>query len=239
MAHFYFAILVTIIGLFGKKGFVQLHQQGLSMSVEEPTINKSLKYLALGDSYTIGESVSSSARYPVQLVNLLRSEGLAFEEPEILATTGWTSGDLLSAMNSCRFHPPYKLVTLLIGVNNQYQSGDLSAYAIEFRIMLKKAIELAGGKASHVIVLSIPDYAYAPFAKGSDTASISRLIDEFNKINRKITDECKGGYLDITLETRKMDESLLAGDGLHYSGKEYAIWAKMLLPKVKDVLSNG
>ena len=208
------------------------------MLAGQSTKNIPLKYLALGDSYTIGEAVPTSDRYPVQLVQLLRSRGIMVEDSEIIATTGWTTDDLLSGMKNYPFHSPYDLVTLLIGVNNQYQGKHLTDYETGFRMLLKKGIELAGGDSSHVIVLSIPDYAYTPFANGSDTNSISAAIDDFNLTSKKITYEMQCSWLDVTLESRKVKEdgSLLASDGLHYSGREYAIWAKNLLPLVQAAL---
>ena len=231
-------IFVIFPGLIGKRSFGQLPEQALFMSAGQSTKKIALKYLALGDSYTIGEAVPASDRYPMQLVHLLRSGGMMIDDPEIIATTGWTTDDLLSGIKNYPFHSPYDLVTLLIGVNNEYQGKSLTDYESGFRMLLKKGIELAGGNSSHVIVLSIPDYAYTPFAKESDKKAISFAIDNFNLVNKKIATEMLCGWLDVTMESRKVkgDGSLLASDGLHYSGKEYAIWAKNLLPLVQAAL---
>lgn len=196
-------------------------------------------YLALGDSYTIGESVPEKDRYPVQLTALLNSQSVSMYPPEIIARTGWTTGNLLSRIES---DPPqkstYDIVTLLIGVNNQYQRQPQNEYSEQFTILLKKAIAYAGNKKKRVIVISIPDYSVTPFATGYDRNKIAKEIDEFNTINKNITELNGVAYLYITDHTRlaATDNSLLAADGLHPSGKEYEVWAKRLLPMVKAVL---
>ncbi|MFT3678772.1 MAG: SGNH/GDSL hydrolase family protein [Ferruginibacter sp.] len=195
-------------------------------------------YLALGDSYTIGEAVPENDRYPVQLVKLLKDQGLKFSQPEIIARTGWTTANLLNAIAST---PPqkntYSLVTLLIGVNNQYQHRSQNEYTEQFTTLLQQAITYAGNNKNRVFVLSIPDYSVTPYASGSNTAQIAKEIDEFNTINKNITERYGVSYLYITDDTRKAlnDRSLLATDGLHPSGKEYAVWASKLLPMVKAV----
>lgn len=188
-------------------------------------------YLALGDSYTIGQSVAVGDRYPVQVVNLLNADGYHFQDPEIIARTGWTTGDLTSALKDKSVPvPPYDVVTILIGVNNQYQGRTRDEYREEFTGLLKQAIQLAGNRPSHVIVLSIPDWSVTPFANGRDKAGIAGEIDAFNKINADISATDNTRYLNITEESRKAlnDPSLIALDGLHFSGKEYAIWAALL-----------
>ncbi len=204
-----------------------------------------LSYLALGDSYTIGQSVDIPDRYPAQAVKLLKSAHLDCQSPEIIATTGWTTADLLNALaiapptlSTARPAHPYSLVTLLIGVNNQYQGRSQSEYRDQFSSLLQQSISLAGNQASHVIVLSIPDYSVTPFAHGHNTALIAAQIDSFNAINSKLSLDYQVHYLDITAESRKAaaDGSLIASDGLHFSGKEYAIWAEMLEPVMKGIL---
>jgi lysophospholipase L1-like esterase len=188
-------------------------------------------WLALGDSYTIGESVEVSARYPVQSVGILQRSGIRFTTPLLIAKTGWTTGDLLEALREeDKKLGSFDLVTLLIGVNNQYQGLPLQAYGLELTSLLKKAIELAAHQASHVIVLSIPDYAITPFARHLNGSRISSEIDGFNRFNREIALNFGVNYLDITAESRKaaLDPSLIAGDGLHFSGKEYEVWARLL-----------
>ncbi len=202
--------------------------------------NTSKTYLALGDSYTIGQSVSESERYPAQAAKLLNDSGFHFFAPEIIATTGWTTDDLQNAINTHRFaYPVYDMVTLLIGVNNQYQGRSKLEYKDQFTRLLQQAISLAGGKASHVIVLSIPDYSVTPFAnERNDKSVIAAQIDSFNAINKEISQNYNTGYLYITDETRKAftDHTLIASDGLHYSGKEYAIWAGKLAADIEKIL---
>ncbi|HVU58353.1 MAG TPA: SGNH/GDSL hydrolase family protein [Puia sp.] len=196
-----------------------------------------LTYLALGDSYTIGQSVSEYDRYPVQVVRNLRSAGFYYRDPDIIAVTGWTTGDLLNATPDTAPHPPYHAVTLLIGVNNQYQFRTQSEYRTQFTELLQRSIRLAGDNPSHVLVLSIPDYSVTPFAKGRDRAYIAAQIDSFNAINKEIAANYHTAWLDVTGESRKAanDPSLIAGDSLHFSGKEYAIWAEMMTPIMKTM----
>ncbi len=195
-------------------------------------------YLALGDSYTIGESVMESERFPSQTVALLKNDGIEIHAPEYIAKTGWTTNDLSNAIASQNPKGPYNVVSLLIGVNDQYQGMDTAGYRIRFTSLLEKAISLAGNDTAHVFILSIPDYSVTPFAANRDTQYIRKQIDEFNTINKEITLAYNVSYTDITPSTReaKTDASLLANDGLHPSGKEYAKWAHMLAPKMKMVL---
>ncbi|HTJ10652.1 MAG TPA: GDSL-type esterase/lipase family protein [Dinghuibacter sp.] len=196
-------------------------------------VEKYQTYLALGDSYTIGQSVGDSDRYPVQAVKTLKTRGDTVEPPEIIAVTGWTTANLLYALAQS---PPrlktYSRVTLLIGVNNQYQGGALSTYRTEFTQLLQMAIHWAGDTPAHVVVLSIPDYADSPYGQTrSDTASISAQIDQFNAANYQISVQYGVKYLDITPWTRqaKGNSALFAYDGLHYSGAEMALWAQGLV----------
>ncbi|MBS1917262.1 MAG: SGNH/GDSL hydrolase family protein [Bacteroidetes bacterium] len=196
-------------------------------------------YLALGDSYTIGESVPETYRYPVQTTALLNKAGLHFRSPEIIATTGWTTADLQHAIDKYHFtKTKYDIVTLLIGVNNQYQGKSQAEYEEQFTWLLQKAIQLAGNDTSHVIVLSIPDYSVTPFANGSNVSTIATQIDAFNASNKMISENYHVHYLNVTTESRKAsaDPSLIASDGLHFSGKEYAIWSLMLADTIKEIL---
>jgi lysophospholipase L1-like esterase len=193
------------------------------------------RYLALGDSYTIGESVAEADRWPNQLA---RSLGLG--QPEIIAKTGWTTDELSAAIDKANPHGPYGLVTLLIGVNNQYRGRDAEQYRREFVALLNRAIAFAGGNASHVIVVSIPDWGMTPFAAGRDRAKIGAEIDHFNAINREETLRAKARYADITPVSRRVanDPSLVAGDGLHPSGAMYAEWVKLIEPEAKAALAR-
>ena len=192
-------------------------------------------YLALGDSYTIGESVAATERYPV----LAMQEAGIPGQPDIIATTGWTTGDLLEALASAKPASGYQVVSLLIGVNNQYQGRSLDEYREQFTSLLKTAITLAGDRPAHVIVLSIPDYSVTPFARGlgRDKTLIAAQIDSFNDINHTIALQFGVNYLDVTTESRKAaaDPSLVAADGLHFSGKEYAVWAARMSPVIRSL----
>lgn len=195
-------------------------------------------YLALGDSYTIGQSVPQKERYPFQTVDLLQKAGYKMRSADIIATTGWTTADLMQGIKEKSINETYDLVSLLIGVNDQYRRRSLAEYRNHFTILLKKSIKLAGDRPSRVFVLSIPDYSVTPFANNSDRKKISQEIDMFNRENKKIAGMYKVNYLNITPESRKaaINKSLIAYDDLHFSGKEYGIWASMLVPMITKVL---
>jgi len=197
-----------------------------------------LRWLALGDSYTIGQSVSEPERYPVQAAGLLRGGGMNIKEPEIIAVTGWTTQNLLDAIKNKAAAPPYGIVSLLIGVNNQYQGRSLDEYKGQFTTLLTQSIQLAGGKPGHVIVLSIPDYSVTPFAAGYNRAAIARDIDAFNAANQQLSAQYQVLWLDITAASRMAagDKSLIAVDSLHFSGKEYGVWAGMLAPLIRQAM---
>ena len=151
---------------------------------------RELKFLALGDSYTIGESVAEKDRWPVQLAAQLRAKGLNVGDPKIIATTGWRTDDLKNAIVKDNPSTDYDYVSLLIGVNNQYQGKSSAAYAPEFEELLKMAIEFAGGDRSKVFVVSIPDYGFTPFGK-EKKETITKAIDEFNAVNKSITENTR------------------------------------------------
>jgi lysophospholipase L1-like esterase len=192
--------------------------------------DKALTFLALGDSYTIGESVPIYENFPYQTLQLLRKSGIAVHAPEIVAKTGWTTDELMAGIEKTTFAQPYDIVTLLIGVNNQYRGKDPSMYEQEFEKLLKKAIAFAGGNQQHVFVLSIPDWGATPFAASRDRVKIGKEIDLFNTINKKITDAAGISYVSITAGSREATSNalLVAKDGLHPSGIEYGRWAKKL-----------
>lgn len=206
--------------------------------VEPPT---PVRLLALGDSYTIGESVPVSERWPVQLAAALRERGVPAAEPVIVARTGWTTGELLAAIGEQEPSGPFEIVSLLIGVNNQYRGGDLDEYRREFRILLQRAIDFAGGNPDRVIVLSIPDWGVTPFAASRDPDRIAAEIDRFNEVNRVETERAGARYVDVTPVSRQAatDRELVAGDGLHPSGKMYAAWVRLVLPEVLPALGGG
>lgn len=188
----------------------------------------SYSLLSIGDSYTIGENVLANENFPNQTVQLLKKAGWDFENPEIVAKTGWTTDELQQAINDHEFKPNYDFVTILIGVNNQYRGRSVENYRPEFDSLLKQAIKFSGGKADHVIVLSIPDWGVTPFANDRDRNKIAKEIDEYNVVNKEISSAYAVNYVDITPGTResKNDISLLAADGLHPSAKEYERWAE-------------
>ena len=195
---------------------------------------KTYTYLALGDSYTIGESVPVYENFPYQAVQMLRQKGKAFHAPEIVARTGWTTDELSAGIDKTSFLPSYDIVSLLIGVNNQYRGRSADEYAVQFEALLKRAIAFAGGKVAHVFVISIPDWGATPFAAERDRAKIAEEINAFNDINQKISFKYKVHYLDITPGSREAlaDPSLVAKDKLHPSGSEYARWAALLAAEV-------
>lgn len=196
-----------------------------------------IKYLALGDSYTIGQSVASSDNYPNQLYARLLADDVGVEVPKIIARTGWTTGDLQVAIEQEEIATDYDLVSLLIGVNNQYRGRTESEYTKEFEDLLRQAIEFANGEATQVIVLSIPDYAYTPFGEGSkDPNKISTEIDTFNALNKDISETYNVRYFDITPISREgtATPALVADDGLHPSGEQYRRWVESIYLTVKE-----
>lgn len=196
-------------------------------AMKSPSNNRSYTYLALGDSYTIGEQVAEQDNFPNQVVNLLGKQNTAVKSPEIIAKTGWTTDELQIAIDKSTLSKQYDFVSLLIGVNNQYRGRKAADYKTEFESLLKQAIQFAGGNAKHVVVLSIPDWGVTPFAHDRNRDQIAAEIDEYNAVNKLITEKYHVHYIDITPGTRQaaMDASLLTTDGLHPSGKEYARWA--------------
>ena len=209
----------------------------------EVTSMPAIRYLALGDSYTIGESVPENERWPNQLASLIELSPQFGESGRgvnvtIIARTGWTTDELWEGIQARGVNPSYDLVSLLIGVNNQYRGLDIEEYRTQFVFLLDKSIEYAGGDAHRVIVLSIPDWGVTPFAAGRDLGQIAAEIDRFNVVNREETERAGAQYVDVTPVSREAvnDPSLIAGDGLHPSGKMYAAWAELALPAALDIL---
>lgn len=204
-----------------------------------PPSTSEKKWLALGDSYTIGQGVPPSERYPAQTRDWLIANGVTgMADPQIIATTGWTTIHLQNAITSQNPKGPYDMVSLLIGVNDQYQGFDAAGYETRFRQLVKTSISLANNLPAHVVVLSIPDYSVTPFASGSNVDRIRKEIDQFNEINKRVALTFNVQYLDITPSTReaKNNLALIAGDGLHPSGLEYKKWAERLGLLMKTVL---
>jgi len=197
--------------------------------------------LALGDSYTIGQSVAVPERWPNQLVQQLRDKKYEVADPVIIARTGWTTSNLIQAINSTQLTPPYHLVTLLIGVNDQFQGRNLENYQQGFTNLLNKAIELAGNNPARVIVVSIPDYSVTPYGQNFNPGKIRTELDQFNALNRQLSQTAGVHYVDITPISRLAanDLSLLASDQLHPSGKMYAEWVKLILPMAEEILQRS
>lgn len=199
-----------------------------------------LRFLALGDSYTIGESVSEAERWPVLLVEALNGRGDSFDPPEIIARTGWTISELSSGIDAAEFRPPYDLVSLMVGVNNQYRGYDQGGYRQEFTALLTRAVGFAGGDPRRVLVVSIPDWGATPYAGRFDRERVSKEIDAFNAINRQEADRLGAHYVDVTLLSRRAanDPGLIADDGLHPSSKMYSAWVAVILPVALDALGK-
>ncbi|WP_204273575.1 SGNH/GDSL hydrolase family protein [Draconibacterium mangrovi] len=208
--------------------------------VENADKDSTFYYLALGDSYTIGESVAENQRFPVQLVEQLKADGFEMQPAKIVARTGWTTDELATAIENENLKNSYNLVTLLIGVNNQYRGRSADEYRGEFRNNLQTAIKYAGNKAQNVIVISIPDYGVTPFGKSRNPEQIAKEIDEYNAINFQETQQANARYVEITAISREAlnNETLVASDGLHPSGEMYRRWVEKILPEAKKILES-
>jgi lysophospholipase L1-like esterase len=198
--------------------------------------------LALGDSYTIGEGVSATDRWPVLLAVQLRGHGVGVPEPVIVARTGWTTDELSAAIDD---DPPlgtFGLVTLLIGVNNQYRGRSAEEYRLQFRALLARAVGFAAGRASGVVVVSTPDWGVTPFARdsGRDPRVIAREIDAFNAIARDEATRVGARFVDITAVSRLVasEAELIAGDGLHPSARMYERWTRLILPVALEAVAS-
>jgi lysophospholipase L1-like esterase len=199
-------------------------------------IQDTLHFLALGDSYTIGQSVPMNDRWPSQLATELTNEGYNIAEVKFIAQTGWRTDNLQNAIEEQKPLTGFNMVSLLIGVNNQYQGGNTTTYYSEFDNLIKTALLLASNKPEHVFVLSIPDYAYTPYGGGSSV--ISNQIDQFNSVNKIITESYGVTYIDITPISRMglLHPELVAADGLHPSGIMYGMWVQEILKNVEHEL---
>lgn len=198
-----------------------------------------LRYLALGDSYTIGEGVDPAQRWPHQLAAALRAQGVPLRDPNTIATTGWTTDELSAAIDARAPDGGHDFVSLLIGVNNQYRGRDVGEYARQFDALLQRAIGFAGGRADRVLVLSIPDWGVTAFGAGSgrDLAQVARELDAYNAAARALCARHGVAFVDITPTSRARggEAAMLADDGLHPSGAMYALWTQQALP-VADAL---
>jgi lysophospholipase L1-like esterase len=198
-------------------------------------------YLALGDSYTIGEGLMLAGSFPYQAVQLLRKAGFPFCAPEIIAATGWTTDELTASIAVTNTLENYDIVSLLIGVNNQYRGRSVDEYRIEFEFLLQLAIKFAGGRNTRVFVLSIPDWGITPFAAEKNVSKISEEIDGYNAANEHICGLYNVEYIRIT-DGQRMNggkEEFLAADKLHPSAMEYAIWAERFAQSVAKALKQN
>jgi lysophospholipase L1-like esterase len=196
------------------------------------------RFLALGDSYTIGEGERGARRWPVQLAALARQQGLFLAKPTIIARTGWTTAELQAAIEGAGRDKTYDLVSLLIGVNNQYRGQSVELYRTEFRALLATAIGFAGGQPRHVVVLSIPDWGVTPFAHDRNQAQIAQEIDQFNLVAHEECQHADVAFVDITPLTRAAagHPNQFTSDGLHYTGAQMQQWAALVLPVVRQQL---
>lgn len=226
--------LIIIIVTLGCKS------EDMSPITNKPIVEKTFSYLALGDSYTIGEGVDESERYPVQLKDSLAKQGISIDKLQIIARTGWTTTQLSNAIDTATLTPPYSMVTLLIGVNNQFRGLSIDDYRVEFTELLSKAIEFAGNDNSRVIVLSIPDWGVTPFADGRDREKIAMEIDEFNSVNYEESLKLGVAYVNVTPISRDAASrpELLAADNLHPSGLMYEYWVKDMFLKAYQILNK-
>jgi len=201
------------------------NQKSLEIMTEQKT------YLALGDSYTIGESVLEKDRFPVILVNELKAKGFHYVQPKIIAKTGWTTDELEAAIAKEHITKKFDLVTLLIGVNNQYRGRSVEEFRVQFINLLETALGFANNKPQNVIVISIPDWSVSPFAKERDTAKIASEIDAFNAIKKEETLKRGVLFVDITPTSRKAknNATYIAEDGLHFSGNMHQLWVQEII----------
>jgi lysophospholipase L1-like esterase len=199
-----------------------------------------VRFLALGDSYTIGEGVAPAERWPVRLAAALRAGGQVVAEPHIIARTGWTTDELAQAIAASPVGSDHDLVSLLIGVNDQYRGRPVSEYPERFRSLLRQAIGFAGGRPARVLVLSIPDWGVTPFASGRDRARIAAEIDAYNAVNRAESVAAGARWVDVTAVSREAaaDRTLLAPDGLHPSAAMYARWVDLVVPQARAALAG-
>lgn len=236
-ALYFLLILLALSSCAKRQPFTYVNANDtLVVSQNPPTGTAGKRLLALGDSYTIGQGVVIEQSFPYQSMQALKIAGANMAAtPQIIAQTGWTTQQLLNGIATASPPPigTYDLVTLLIGVNNQYQQLDTAIYRLQFAACLTKAISLAGGKNENVFVLSIPNYGATPFG-ASNATQITTQINQHNAINKQVSLQMNTSYTDITPSTllAATDPTLTASDSLHPSGILYAKWVALLLPKM-------
>ena len=218
-------------------GLITIAFSAFSQRIE----SKTQRFLALGDSYTIGQGVGENERWPNQLSDFLKLFDIAVDEVRIIAKTGWTTGDLINAIDNQTFSYTYDLVGLLIGVNNQFQGRSISEYQIQFQQLLETAVAFAGNDTNRVFVFSIPDYSVTPIGGQFGSGNTSQEINQFNDINRNISQQLNVPYYDITPMSRRAlaFPDLIASDNLHFSGKMYSMWVEILLPDLIAELTDS
>jgi len=196
-----------------------------------------LRHLALGDSYTVGEGVAADASWPAQLQRRLHRDGIAMAPPRIVAVTGWTTDELAAGMDATVLAPAWDLVTLQIGVNNQYRGRPAARYREEFAQLLRRAIALAGDRPARVVAVSIPDWGVTRFAReqGRDSAIIATELDTCNALARAETVQRGARWVDVTALSRQQPDAVV-DDGLHPSGAQYAAWVEAIAPAVQAAL---
>lgn len=212
----------------------------VTIAADTPIATPEYRYLALGDSYTIGEGVAISQRYPILLTQSLRKEGLRIADPVIIARTGWTTDELSAGIDAANPSGTFELVTLLIGVNDQFRGRSIEEYRVQFIAVLNKAIVLTGEKPNRVIVISIPDWSVTPAASGQNEQRIASEIDALNKINREESQKLGARYVNVTELSRLAieDKSLITRDGLHFTGEMYSMWLPPLLSEALEILGQ-
>lgn len=223
--------------IFSLLVFLWMGKLSAQWQVESP-----VRFLALGDSYTIGQGVSTSSRWPVQLLDSLQARGYSTDTLAIIATTGWRTDQLLNAIAGKQLaQKQFNMVSLLIGVNNQYQNRPLAQYRPELEALIDSALRYVGGQTQRVFVLSIPDYAYTPFGQQGNPFAISQQIDVYNTIKRNVCDSLGIAYFNITDISRQglTDPTLVATDQLHPSGRQYGLWVQRLMAYVDSVSTLG
>ena len=195
------------------------------------------KFLALGDSYTVGASVTFSERWPVQFLDELKLYTTVLDTLQIIATSGWRVDQLKFGMDNSNLEPPYGLVSLLIGVNNQYQGQNANDFRPEFIEMLEKSLKLVNNRKERFFVISIPDWGASPYGFGFDRAKVSKEINEFNSVVKEESEKRGLRYFDITTISRRalIDRTLIASDGLHPSGKMYKLWVDKMIPIISKI----
>ena len=235
--NFLILILTALVGCASKTMDDVTKSDQINTAIVPPA-GSGFTYLALGDSYTIGEAVPAAQSFPYQLSAALNKQQLVTAAPTIIARTGWTTDELIRAISVQGLQQKFDIVTLLIGVNNQYRHYNISTYRTEFVQLLNTALNYAGGNKKRVFVLSIPDWGVTPFAQGQDIAQISGEISQYNAINKEESEKAGVAYINITpisqQATTKPD--LIATDGLHPSGKMYSLWTDLLSTEVMKSL---